>query len=417
MKSASHTPALIAFAIAAALAAAGTSPQAAAAANASLISAEPASAAADECQRRTSRGARRDSDSGSQATAEERYPDATRESPREGASSRMAQRLNRLNEAMNNGDDALVIERAEDILAQDRANDYDRAYASNLAGHASYNMDDAEAAKRYIAQAIEYDALDNNNHLQAILMLAQLHAQDEETDQALALLERFFNESGSKEASDLALRGQLLYQAERYDEAIPALREAIEASDEPHVSWTQALMAAYAETGREAEATALAEQIAAGAPDDKRSQVNLASMYMQMGDDAKAIEVMERLRAAGQLTEDREYRNLMAMHLNAEGGEAAAIAVINEGLEKGVLEPNHQTYLALAQAYYFSDQVAPAIEAYRKAAPLDDDGETWLNLARVLYGEGQEAEAAEAARQALSKGVRNEQDARRIIGN
>src|SRR5690606_5914757 len=213
------------------------------------------------------------------------------------------------------------------------------------------------------------------------------------------------------------LRGQLLYNAERYSEAIPALRQAIDASEDPHPSWTQALLASYAETDQTAEATALAEQIAATAPDDKRSQVDLASMYLQTDQTDKAIAVMERLRAAGQLTEDREYRNLMAMHLNAEGGEAAAIEVINEGLEKGVLEPNHQTYLALAQAYYFSDQVAPAIEAYRKAAPLDDDGETWLNLARVLYGEGQEAEAAEAARQALSKGVRNEQDARRIIGN
>ena len=415
MKSATHTPAVIALAIAAALAAGSVAPGAQAANASPVVSGAETQAA--ECQR-SSRGARRaDSGSRQQEKVEERYPNATRESPSEGASSRMAQRLNRLNEAMNDSDYPLVIERAEDIIAQERANDYDRASASNLAGHASYNLDDAEGAKRYIAQAIEYDALDNNNHLQAMLMLAQLHAQDEETDQALAMLDRYFAASGSTEASDLALRGQLSYQAGRYDEAIPALREAIEAADEPHASWTQALMAAYAETGRQAEATALAEQIASSAPDDKRSQLNLASMYMQMEQDAKAIEVMERLRAAGQLTEDREYRNLMAMHLNSEGGEARAIEVINEGLQKGVLESNHQTYLALAQAYYFSDQVEPAIEAYRKAAPLADDGETYLNLARVLYGEGREAEAAEAARQALAKGVRNEQDARRIIGN
>ena len=405
MKSASHSPVLIALAVAAALAAAGAAPSAVAATSPAL------SSQVDECQR-SRRGSRGDAQE-----QEARYPDATRESPSEGASSRMAKRLNLLNDAMNDSDYPLVIEHAEDILVQERANDYDRAYASNLAGHAAYNMDDTEGAKRYIARAIEYDALDNDNHLQAILMLAQMHGQDEENDQALALLDRYFNESGSKDANDLALRGQLFYQAERYEEAIPALREAIEAADEPHTSWTQALMAAYAETGREAEATALAEQIAAGAPDDKRSQVNLASMYMQMGQDAQAIEVMERLRASGQLTEDREYRNLMALHLNTDGGEAAAIQVINEGLEKGVLEANHQSYLALAQAYYFSDQVEPAIQAYRQAAPLGNDGETWLNLARVLYGEGREAEAAEAAREALAKGVRNEQDARRIIGN
>lgn len=403
MKSTTHVPALIALAVAAVLAGGAAAP-----AFASVTPMLSAQAQPDACQR---------SRRGSSQQQEQRYPDATREPPGAGVSARMAQRMNRINAAMEKDEFAAVIEGAEDLLQEERATDYDKAYALNMAGHASYNEDDMEGAKRYLQQAIELDALDNDNHFQAMLMLAQLHAQDDEIDQALALLDRYFNESGSTQASDLGLRGQLLYNAERYEEAIPALTAAIEAADDPHISWTQALMAAYAESGREAEATALAEQIAANAPDDKRSQVNLASMYMQVDQIDKAIEVMERLRAAGQLTEDREYRNLMAMHLNHDDGEAAAIEVINEGLEKGILEPNHQTYVALAQAYYFSDQVAPAIEAYRKAAPMAENGETWLNLARVLYGEGREAEAAEAARQALEKGVRNAEDARRIIGN
>ena len=403
MKSSLQPRALIALAVAAVLSAGAFAPQAVAATSSPAVSAQ-----ADECQRR----GRRDS-----AQPEERYPNATRTAPDEGASARMAKRLNRLNSAMEAEEYAEVIEVAGEIIAQERANEYDKAYAANIAGHASYNMDDVEGAKRYINQAIELDALDNNNHFQAMLMLAQLHAQDDEIAPALALFDRYMAESASTAATDLALRGQLLYNAERYSEAIPALKEAIEASEEPHPSWTQALLASYAETGQDAEATTLAEQIAATAPDDKRSQVNLANMYLQTDQTDKAIAVMEGLRASGQLTEDREYRNLMAMHLNSDGGEAAAIAVINEGLEKGILESNHQTYLALAQAYYFSDQPEPAIEAYRQAAPLDDDGETWLNLARVLYGEGREAEAADAARQALDKGLRNPQDAHRIIGN
>ncbi|MGY0560525.1 tetratricopeptide repeat protein [Luteimonas sp. A277] len=404
MKSITHAPALIALAVAAALAG-GTAAHAKAATSPVMTE-----AAADECQR-SRRG------SSAKQEIEERYPNATREAPGETASTRMSQRLNRLNSAMQDDDYAKVIEHAEDILGQERANDYDRAFAAQMAGHAAYNTDDIEAAKRYIAQAIELDALDNNNHFQTMLMLAQLHAQDEETEQSLALLDRYFAESGSTDTNDLVLRGQLLYQAERFDEAIPVLRQAIDTAEAPQASWTQLLMAAYAETGRDAEATALAEQIAADAPDDKRSQINLAGMYMQADENEKAIEVMERLRASGQLTEDREYRNLMALHLNSDGGEAAAIAVINDGLEKGVLESNHQTYLALAQAHYFSDQVEPAIEAYRKAAPLDSSGETYLNLARVLYGEGREAEAVDAARQALEKGVRRPEDAQRIIGN
>src|SRR3546814_9986388 len=91
------------------------------------------------------------------------------------------------------------------------------------------------------------------------------------------------------------------------------------------------------------------------------------------------------------------------------------IAVIKEGLEKGVIKPDYQTYVALGQAYYFTDQPAQAIENYRKAAPLAPDGETYLNLARILWGEGQLGEAKQAAQTALDKGVKKPEEARKIL--
>lgn len=174
-------------------------------------------------------------------------------------------------------------------------------------------------------------------------------------------------------------------------------------------------MASYAESGDSAEATRLAEQVAQATPDDKRSQVNLAVSYLQTDQNDKAIEVFERLRSAGQLTEESEYRNLYALYINGEGQERQAIAVINEGLEKGILSEDYRTMAALGQAYYFSEQIEPAITAWRKAAPLAENGETYLNLARVLSQEGRTAEAKEAAQQAIAKGVRSSADAERII--
>ncbi|MDH5822611.1 tetratricopeptide repeat protein [Luteimonas sp. RD2P54] len=396
MKAMIPAPALLALAMATAL---GTAAPAAAALQPKV------DAAAEECQRRGR----------STPKAEPLYPQATREAPSEGASQRMGQRLNKLGEAFEKEQYAEVRELADAIIAEERANDYDKAYAAQLAANAAYSEDDSAAAIAYLQQAVEFDALDNNGHFQSMLMLAQLQAQEEQTDASLATLDRYLQETQSDKADDLALKGQLLYQAERYAEAIPALKAAIEASENPNGGWVQALMASYAETGQTAEATALGEEMAAKTPGDKRAQINLASMYMQAEQMDKAIEVLEKLRAEGQLTEDREYRNLFALHLNTEGGEQKAIEVINDGLQKGVLEENHQTYVALAQAHYFSEQTEPAIEAYRKAAPLDEDGETYLNLAKVLAGEGRDAEAKEAAQQALDKGLARPQEATQIL--
>ena len=364
-----------------------------------------------------SRSSERGNRGGRQAAKPEvLFPEATRAEPDVKASSRLQSKLNKLFAAYNKDDFEQTRSLADEILATENANAYDKAVSAQLAAQAAYNSDDNASAKTYLQQAIDFNGLDNNGHLQSLLMLAQLQLQDEEYDVGLANLDKFFAESQSKRAEDLILKGQALYQTERYAEAIPLLQQAIAATSEPKDQWNQLLMAAYSSNDQGAEAVAVARQIAERSPDDKRAQINLASMYMQTDQMDQAAAVMEKLRAAGQLTEEREYRQLYSIYANTENAENKVIEVINEGLTKGVLKEDHQVYLALAQSYYFTDRIAQAIDAWQKAAPLSPNGETYLNLARVLHGEGRVAEAREAARQALAKGgLRKPEDAQKII--
>lgn len=350
------------------------------------------------------------------AKAEVLFPNATREEPKEKTSAKLGSKLQKLIDAFNKGDDyAAVRAQADEILANPAANNADKAIASQLAAQAAYNLDDTAAAKTYLQQAISLNGLDNNGHYQSMLMLAQLQLQDNQYPEGLATLDKYLAETKSQKPEDLILKGQALYQAERYQEAIPVLKQAIAASPEPKDNWNQLLMAAYAEAGQTGEAVAAAEQLAAKNPNDKKAQLNLASMYMQADQMDKAAAVMDKLRASGQLTDEREYKQLYSIYANTENKEKDVIAVINEGISKGILKPDYQTYLALAQSYYYTDQLPQAIENWQKAAPLSKDGETYLNLAKVLKNEGRTAEAKQAAQQALAKGVKKPDDAKKII--
>lgn len=365
-----------------------------------------AQSARERAERNKSRGA---------AQVEARYPEATRQAPTGKGAPRLQARLNKLVDAYDKDDFAAVRTQADQLMAADNATPYDKAVSAQLASQAAYNDDDTTAAMAYINQALELDALDNNNHYQLMYMLAGLQLQEEQYDQGLATLDRYFSETRSQKPEELALRGQGLYQAERYAEAIPVLKQAIEASPEPLDNWRQLLMSSYAETGQSGEAIQMAEQIAARSPDDKRAQMNLASVYLQADDFEQAAAVLEKLRASGKLDEERDYRQLYSTYANLDGKEREVISVINEGIDKGVLKPDHQTYLALAQSYYYSDQIPPAIDAWQKAAPLAKDGETYLNLAKALWQEDRLPEAKTAARAALDKGLRNPEEARKII--
>ena len=368
--------------------------------------ADRSSRSADRSERRSSRQAPQ--------KAEALYPNSSRQEPGVSASQRLVKQLNTLSEANNASDAAKGLPVADEIIANGSANTYDKSMAGLLAGQLLLNEDN-DRAITYLNQAIETGGLDNNNHFQAMLIVAQLQAQDDKYAEALATLDRYITESGSTDPKDQALKGNLLYRLERYPEAIATLKPLVDAGGEVDPQWQQILMASYAESGNSAEATRLAEQVAQATPGDKRSQVNLAVSYLQTDQNDKAIEVFERLRASGQLTEESEYRNLYALYLNSENKEREAIAVINEGLQKNILKEDYRTMAALGQANYFSDQIEPAIAAWRKAAPLAENGDTYLNLARVLHQEGRADEAKEAARQAIAKGLKSNTDAERII--
>lgn len=345
----------------------------------------------------------------------ELYPDATREAPEAKASAKMSPKLQKMVDHLNDDKAAEARALADEVIGNDKANAFDRAFAAQIGAQAAMDADDNATAQRYLTQAIEANGLDNNSHYNAMLTLAQLQLQEDQFEAALATLDRFYAESKSQKPEHLVLKGNALYRLDRFAEAAAVMKQAIDASPEPRADWLQLLMGAYIENDQIAEAMQVAETVAAQKPDDKRAQLNLAVVYLQNDMLDKSAAVLERLRAAGQLTEEKDYRQLYSTYLNMEGREKDAIAAINEGLEKGLLKPDYQTYLALAQSYYFSDQQGQAIEAYKKAAPLAPDGETYLNLARALWQEGRIREAKDAAKQALAKGLKRPDDAKKII--
>lgn len=375
-----------------------------------------AQSAQDRAEERRARHAEKQGSSkASSAKPANEYPQATREEPAAKASAKASPKLQKMMKLYDDDKAAEARAIADEVIASAEANAYDKAFAAQIGAQMAYDGDDTAGAKKYLQQAIDFNGLDNNAHFGAMYMLAQLQLQDDQYAESLKTLDRFFAETKSAKPEQLVVKGNALYRLERYPEAATVLKQAIDTSPEPKAEWQQLLMATYAESGNAGEAAKMAEAVAAKNPNDKRAQLNLAAVYQQGDMLDKAAVVLEKLRASGQLTEDKEYRQLYATYLNMDGKEAQAIGVINDGVQKGVLKPDYQTYLALAQSYYFSDKPAEAIDAYKKAAPLAPDGEAYLNLARVLWQEDRIPEAKEAAKQAVAKGVKKPDDAKKIL--
>lgn len=344
------------------------------------------------------------------------YPNATRAEPESKVSSRLAARIDRMNKAYNDGKMDQVFKLADEVLANEKASDYDRALAYMLAGNAAIEGDDIAKALDYIERAVATNTLPNNNHFAMMQTLGALYAQEGQTAKGLEWIDRLIAETRTEDPDIYALKAGIHYNEGQYEEAIVAIRRAMELkpAEQPD-NWRQILMASYNETGRESEAVALAEQLYQANKTDKRSLLNLASLYAQTGQDAKSAALLEQARADGLLTDRRDYEMLYATYLNMDGREKDAAAVIQEGLDKGILAADARTYTFLAQSLYFSDQINPAIAAYRKAAEVATDGEAALALSQVLTNEDRNAEAKAAAQQALAKGLKKPGEAWMVI--
>lgn len=310
------------------------------------------------------------------------YPNATRQSPEavaKGKELRALQDLQALYEAQDN---AGVIAKAEQI-ASGASGAYAKSFAYQLAGSAAADMDDQARAASYFAKAIETNGLDNNSHYQVMYNLAVVQMGEEKYADALATLDRFLTETREDKPEHQSLRAGIL-----------------------------------GSMGRNAEAAKIFEQLIAKHPNDKRFMMNAVASYQQAEQYDKANLLLEDAYKRGQLTEAKELRALYVGYMNAERWKDAQ-AVIEDGMAKGTLASSPELakdLMVLAQNAYYKGSDADAVALYRKAAPMASDGEAYLNLAKILRDQGKAADAKAAAQQALDKGVKNPEDAKRILG-
>ena len=345
------------------------------------------------------------------------FPNATRGEPKATASSRIQRDIQAMFDAYGEDEFDKVESVANSLLANAKAGAYAHAMANRMLSEAANARDEIPAAIEYLNKAIDADALPNEQHFQAMLVLAQLLGFEEREEEALAVMQRFFEGSGSTDPQYRMMYAQSLYRLERYDEAAREVSEVLAQAPEPDPNWRKLLLAIYVEGDQIPRAIAVGEELLAANPDDKPLLVNMASMYLDLDQTDKAVALLEDAKARGIFTEEQDYERLYRLYYNMEGQEAKTIQTIHEGLDKGILKPGHQVYSLLGQAYYFSDQVQPAIDAWRKATEYATDGRTALNLARVLYNEERFAEARDAVNLAMHQGLEAPGEGYVTLGN
>lgn len=278
------------------------------------------------------------------------YPNATRKAPKPSASSpQMTAKLQALRDEFKRKDALARADvypqlraSADAILADPAISAYERAVANMVGGFAADRVDDPVVID-YLSRAVEADALDNDDHFQSMLMLAQALSKKDPA-KALALLERFESQTRTQDPTVLLIKGNVLNAMGRYPQSIVAIRQAI-------------------------------ARFGAADSDKKRGgELLLASVYIsagQMGDADTLIDAMLAERGS-----DSEGMALLVMAYLSNGKDPAkAIALGDKVLKKN--PGNAPLRLTLAQIYLrgrLVDQAIALMDELNAAGRLDDGG-------------------------------------------
>ncbi|RDI99276.1 hypothetical protein DVT68_11505 [Dyella solisilvae] len=353
-------------------------------------------------------------DSTSKDKKEALYPNATRKEPKLDLTSDKDQKaLNEGLDAANAQEKDKAIQLLQPIVDGSKSK-YAQALALQALANLHYNDGDVKGAIDLLKRSLDIGVMPNDTYFQLQYMLAQFYLADEQYQLAIDTVEKWRAEGKKETAASYALEGNAYYRLEKYPEAIAAIKKAQSMTDKPEDSWNQILMASYSESGQGDQAAQVAQQQLAANPNDPNALNNAVAVLMQAQKYPEAIALMEKARAAGQLKTEKDYVNLTKLYLvsgqnsgDQKGPATKAVAVLQEGIDKGVVTPTAENFQLLGTANYMSDNVAGALAAYKKAIPLAKDGEANIRAGQLLIQDGKFSEAKGLIQQGIDKGVQH----------
>lgn len=346
-----------------------------------------------------------------QGKQENKYPNATRKEPsKTSVSSKEGETLNEGLAAANSGDSATALKDLQPIV-DSSSNAYAKALAMLGLAQVKYRSSDTKGAIALQKQALDSNALDNNSYFQGLETLAQMYIADEDYNDALTTLDSWTKQSGAQSADIEALKGNAYYRLQKYPQAVAAIQKAKTLTDKPQASWDQIEMASYFAMDKYDEAAKLAEAALAKDPNNSTLLQNVIAIYINAHQHKKALALLERARANGQIKDEAGYMNMARMYDNLgqnssdpKANAMKAVGVLKEGMSKGIVQPGYDSYKLLGDSYGIAGDSKDAADAYGKASPDAKTGEVDFHRGQMLENLDRHKEAKAALKQAIAKG-------------
>ncbi len=306
----------------------------------------------------------------------------------------------------------------ERVRAREDLYPYEEAIMWRFYAFVHFEQDDTAGAISAYENLLGIAELPSGLEQESSLTLAQLYAQQERFDDALAMLERWFSIVPDPGPDQYYLKARIYYQMQRYEDGIEPLERAIALADargrEPQEDWYNLLRVMYFETGDDENLLAVLHTLVEHWP-GKEYVMHLAGTYGQRGDDDHQLALVEAAYELGWLERGSDLATYASMLLAAGVPHKAAL-VLEQALDAGTVESTQRNWRMLGQAWRVAQEDERALPALTRAAELADDGRIYAQLANAYANLARPEDCVDAAREALDRGVERPDQVNLVLG-
>jgi tetratricopeptide (TPR) repeat protein len=283
--------------------------------------------------------------------------------------------------------------KALQALLQDvKQQPYEKAVVLQTLGYVQVSREDYAAAIRALEQSLALQQLPDDTQQRLRYDLAQLYVAQGRTDEAVNILENWFQRADKPPAEAYVLLGQAYAQQKKYRKAIPPLTKAIELADRPHADWYEALLAMHYELQSYRDCVPLLKDMLRLFPERHRYWQQLAGVHLALEDYDGALTTLELAYRDGALKSEQQLIQLVQLYLYT-GIPYKAARLLEEQMRTGGIKNNTRHRELLARAWSSSKQRMQAIKALENALSAESSPELRLRLAQ-WYFEDQRWQAA-----------------------
>jgi len=290
----------------------------------------------------------------------------------------------------------------------------------NFYGFIYYNSDQLDKAIESFELAVEQQPIPEKYEQTTLFSLAQLHMAQGNFDESIRKLELWEAlNNGVIPPKNFVLKAQAHYQNKNYAASAKYIEQAIEGHEAegflPDESWLILQRAVYYEMKQpEKVKDVLAKMIRLY--DNPKYWIQLAGMYGELGEEKKQLAMMESAYQMGYVESASDIFNFAQLYYYHEAPYKAA-ALMEQGIESGVLEANLRNLKFLSNCWTAAKEKEKATPVLISAANLSDDGELDAQLGHLYYNSDQFDKAIEASQKAIEKGgLANQGAVHMVIG-